>query len=370
VDYLSEILPGTLIERRYRVKRTIGQGGMGRTYLVEDEQRFNKLCVLKEFAPRDLEASFVNKSRELFEREARVLNKINHPQIPEFLGWFTESGRLLLVQEYIDGYTYAQLLEQRQQEGKTFSEAEVIQWLKDLLPVLSYIHAHNIIHRDISPDNVMLPFGSDKPMLIDFGLVNKQAITQLTSSSNLPQAPTAVGKIGYSPSEQINEGKYYFNSDLYALAVTALVLLIGKHPQTFFDNFKLKWYWRDFVTVGEDFGQILDKMLAKLPQDRYQSAQEVLSTLSTIFPDNYSSASLTPTTFLEPFPSSQDEDYPFATPVDSIKNTTKLPKIFVLVCLLVFIISLMLLWQSPYINGLCNILNNCVEKTDFEKLKN
>ncbi|AFZ35399.1 serine/threonine protein kinase [Stanieria cyanosphaera PCC 7437] len=362
MDYLSEILPGTLIERRYRVKRTIGQGGMGRTYLVADEQRFNKLCVLKEFAPRDLEASFVNKSRELFEREARVLNKIDHPQIPKFLGWFTELGRLLLVQEYIDGYTYAELLQQRQQEGKTFSETEVIQWLKDLLPVLSYIHAHNIIHRDISPDNIMLPIGSDKPMLIDFGLVNKQAITQLTASHNSLQIPTAVGKIGYSPSEQINEGKYYFNSDLYALAVTALVLLIGKHPQTFFDNFKLKWYWQDFVTIREDFGNIIDKMLARVPQERYQSAQEVLMALSTISTDNFAYASLTPTTFLEPF----SDNYSLENTVEPVKNKTKKTQIIVLICLVFSIISVILAWHSPYINGLCNIFNNCVKKTELE----
>jgi serine/threonine-protein kinase len=335
---------------------------MGRTYLVADEQRFNKLCVLKEFAPRDLTTSFVDKSRELFEREARVLNKIDHPQIPQFLGWFTEEGRLFLVQEYINGYTYAQLLQQRQQEGKTFSETEVIQWLKDLLPVLDYIHSHNIIHRDISPDNIMLPFGADKPMLIDFGLVNKQAITQLNPPNTSLQTPTAVGKIGYSPSEQINEGKYYFNSDLYALAVTALVLLVGKHPQTFFDNFTMKWYWRDLITVEESFGNILDKMLARVPQDRYQSAQEVLVALSTITSENVPSASLTPTTFLEPFPPSNDEDSSLENETFLSKNQAKIPKITYLICLCLLIISgVIVILRSPYINGLCEIFNNCVE---------
>lgn len=366
MDFLSEILPETLIERRYRVKRTLGQGGMGRTYLVADEQRFNRLCVVKEFAPRDLEVNFVNKSRELFEREARVLNKLEHPQIPRFLGWFSDAGRLFLVQEYVDGCTYAQLLKKRQQEGKVFSEAEVIQWLQDLLPVLAYIHSRNIIHRDISPDNVMLPVGSNKPTLIDFGLVNRQAITQINGAKNLIQVPTAVGKIGYSPSEQIQEGKYYFNSDLYALAVTALVLLIGKHPQTFFDNFKLQWYWRDFITLGE-FGNVIDKMIAQVPQERFQSAQEVLVALLAIESKSYSVASLTPTTLLDSFTFDNSKNKAEQNIELAVREQTKLVHLIKIIILFLSIFSIVILvWKSPYINNLCNFFNNCNEKTEFK----
>jgi serine/threonine-protein kinase len=278
----AEIKPGTLINNRYQIQRLLGQGGFGRTYLASDTERFGELCVLKEFVPSSRAEYIVQKSRELFEREARVLYQINHPQIPKFLAWFTHAAGLFLVQEYIDGRTYSSLLWERQQRGELFSEAEVTQWLKDLLPVLAYLHECKIVHRDISPDNIMLPSGQSQPMLIDFGLV-KQQVTQIWATS--PESPggmvqqSFVGKFGYSPPEQIRMGQCYPCSDLYALAVTALVLLTGREPTWLLAQGSLEWEWRSYVNVSDHLAQILDKMLTEKPKDRYQSAQEVLANL-------------------------------------------------------------------------------------------
>ncbi len=168
-----EIAPGTLIDNRYIIQKLLGQGGLGRTYLAFDTRRFNEACVLKEFAPIGTGENGLEKSRNLFKREAKILHQLQHPQIPRFLACFEGDGRLFLVQEYVDGKTYSRLLGEFQHQGRTFSEEEVTQWLKNLLPVLEYVHQHNIIHRDISPDNIMLPDGKDMPVLIDFG-VGKQ----------------------------------------------------------------------------------------------------------------------------------------------------------------------------------------------------
>lgn len=277
----AEIDQGTLINNRYRIERVIGQGGFGRTYLASDEQRFDELCVLKEFVPSTRAEYTVQKSRALFETEAKVLYQINHPQIPKFLACFAQIGRLFIVQEYIDGKTYSELLRERQQLRQLFSEAEVIQWLRDLLPVLTYLHERNIVHRDISPDNVMLPNYQSRPVLIDFGLV-KQTVTQIWAVHSdifSGLGKSFVGKYGYAPLEQIRMGQCYPCSDLYALGVTVVVLLTGKDPNFLMDQGSLEWQWHDYAKVSDDLTQILDKMLAEKPKNRYQSAQEVLADL-------------------------------------------------------------------------------------------
>jgi serine/threonine protein kinase len=286
MSYPEELPANTLVDRRYRIQKTLGQGGFGRTYLVMDERRFNEPCVLKEFVPKGSEEYVVEKSRELFQREAAVLHHLSHPQIPGFLAQFEEEDRLFLVQDYVNGRTYQDLLEERQRKGKTFNEIEVSQLLKNLLPVLDYIHSRNIIHRDISPDNIMIVTERDRIMLIDFGVVNHQELRHYTSKIGHSVPGTTVGKVGFSPVEQIQQGKCYPNSDLYALAVTALVLLSGKHPDELFDSYELKWQWRDYVSVSPKLGQILDKMLATVPQQRYQSSLEVLTELTDLSDDS------------------------------------------------------------------------------------
>ncbi len=122
---------------------------------MNDTQRFDEQCVLKEFVPATQSGQALQKAIDLFKQEAKTLYQIDHPQIPKFLAGFTQSQRLFIVQQYINGITYAQLLQQRKQQGRLFSENEIIQWLRELLPVLDYLHSLNLIHRDIAPDNIM-----------------------------------------------------------------------------------------------------------------------------------------------------------------------------------------------------------------------
>lgn len=278
----SEISPGTVLQNRYRIIRLLGQGGFGRTYLAENQRRFNELCALKEFIPPQGDDFLLQKAHELFLREAATLYQIEHPQIPKFRETFEENDRLFLVQDYVAGQTYAKLLEARVKEQKTFSEAEVFQLIDSLLPVLDYLHQKGIIHRDISPENIICRERDRLPVLIDFGVV-KALVTQmeLNVGQRLREHPyfpsTTVGKIGYAPSEQIQSGRSYPSSDLYSLAVTAIVLLSGREPQELFDGVTLTWQWEKFVQppVSSDFAHILHRMLSYRPGQRYQSVSEV-----------------------------------------------------------------------------------------------
>lgn len=281
---LPEITPGSAIGDRYQIQKVIGQGSFGRTYLAFDTQRFGDPCVLKEFVPSSKAEYTISKARQLFEREAKVLYQINHPQIPKFLAWFTANERLFLVQEYINGKTYSQILSERQQQGQLFSEAEVTQWLKDLLPVLDYLHNLNIIHRDISLENMILPYNKFQPVLIDFGLV-KDAITKIEFGNEITQQhytqASIVGKYGYAPPEQIRLGQCYPCSDIYALGVCAVVLLTGKRPELLIDE-SLEWQWHSYVNVSDSLTKILNKMLAEKAKQRYQSAKEVLTDIEPL----------------------------------------------------------------------------------------
>jgi serine/threonine protein kinase len=272
---------GTLLQQRYRVTKVLGQGGFGRTYLSQDTGCFDEMCVLKEFSPNDRGRDALKKSKELFQREAQVLYQINHPQIPKFRANFEEQKRLFLVQEYAEGKTVAKTLSDRLKNSTTFTELEAVEFLKNMLPVLSHIHAMGIIHRDISPDNIIFRDRDKLPVLIDFGVV-KAGVTQLEVSTQIHQG-TTVGKAGYAPGEQLQTGEAYANSDLYALAVTVVVMMTGRKPESLIDKSTMTWKWHQWVpTLSPWFSKILNKMLSRIPNSRYQSANEVAQALRSV----------------------------------------------------------------------------------------
>ena len=273
---------GLLLEKRYRIVRQLSAGGFGRAYLAEDLHRFNEQCVLKEFAPQVQGAQELQKAKELFEREAGALYKLEHPQLPKFREFFQATleggvGCLFLAQDYVEGQTYYDVLKSH---GR-LSEAEVKFFLCQLLPVLSYLHSQGVIHRDISPDNIIKRRSDQMPVLIDFGgvkQVSKNAVSKLTKFG---ASPTRLGKKGYAPEEQLQQGKVFHSSDLYALAVTALVLLTRKEPQELYDSYKGTWLWQREIRISSQLEAVLQKMLAYKPNNRYQSAEEIIQALQS-----------------------------------------------------------------------------------------
>ncbi len=271
---------------RYRVVREIGHGGFGRTYLAEDLNRFREACVLKEFAPQIQGTSSLQKAEELFEREAGILYGLQHPQIPRFRELFRavlgDRSHLFLVQDYISGETYGQLLQERQQRGEIFTEPEVCYLLTQVLPVLSYLHQSGVIHRDISPDNLILRSNDRLPVLIDFGgvkQVSAAAESQFLPSDQMTPAATRLGKIGYAPVEQMQQGIVSPQSDFYALAVTVLVLLSGQEPTRLLEMKGTSPQWQRSIAMSSALRRILQRMLTTQPDDRYRSANEVSADL-------------------------------------------------------------------------------------------
>ena len=264
-----------LLRGRYRVMQLIGQGGFGRTYLAEDEDRLQARCVIKQFSPQVQGTKSLEKAVQLFGQEAVRLHELGeHPQIPTLLAYFEHDKRLYLVQQFIEGQT---LVQEMAQQG-AFNEQKIREVLAGILPVLKFIHDKQVIHRDITPSNIIRRASDHKLVLIDFG------VSKLLSAETSAQPGTKIGTEGYAPMEQLRSGKAYPASDLYSLGATCLYLLTQTKPDDLYDPLEGRWLWRDYLhhkgrSLSEPIAQILDKMLKDLVSDRYQSVDAVMRDL-------------------------------------------------------------------------------------------
>lgn len=287
---------GRLLGGHYRVLRQLSQGSFGNTYLAEDTHRFQERCVLKAFNPQVPGKLALDKAQVLFEREASILYQINHPQVPRFRELLRDGAQLFLVQDYVEGPTYREVLERRRAYDGHFSEAEVVQFLMQLLPLLQYLHSIGIVHRDISPDHLIQRNADGRPVLIDFGGV-KQLVVNVRYQLGVAQpyqaadgTVTRLGTLGYVPEEQLSSGQVSPATDLYGLGMTALVLLTGKEPDALYDDRRQVWIWPEQLDLSATLTQVLRRLVARDPGDRYESAGQVLAALNLAHPDAQAAA--------------------------------------------------------------------------------
>lgn len=222
------LTPGMTLHHRYDIMRLLGQGGMGAVYLAEDNRLRGRLCAIKENLP-DPNASphELTQVREQFKKEARVLARLDHPNLPKVSDFFSESGREYLVMDYVEG---EDLESAQQRVGGPLPEKPVLLWTQQVLEALDCLHHQQpspIIHRDIKPANIRLtPQGKVK--LVDFGLV------KLLDLSN-PRTKTIQRGLGtpeYAPLEQYASGRDHTDgrSDIYSLGATMYHLLTNVAP--------------------------------------------------------------------------------------------------------------------------------------------
>ncbi|MEH1789775.1 MAG: serine/threonine-protein kinase [Nostoc sp.] len=280
----AELIP--LLGGRYRPIQVLSdEGGFGRTYLAEDVHKLNECCVVKQFAPKLQGTGPLTKATELFKQEASRLQELaEHPQIPTLLAYFEQNHYLFLVQQFIDGQN---LLKEWETRG-SYSEIEIREFLLDLLPMLKFIHVRGVIHRDIKPQNIIRRRSDGRLVLIDFG-----ASKQLTATVQTKMG-TVIGSHGYTALEQMQDGKAYPASDLFSLGATCFHLFTGIRPSKLWIQQGYGWVssWRQYLTnpgrdgisVSIELGEVLDKLLQQDIQKRYQSADEVITDLTTQLP--------------------------------------------------------------------------------------
>jgi WD40 repeat protein len=259
---------------RYLALVPIGQGGFGRTFKAIDEDKPSKpFCAIKQFFPQFQGTTAGQKAAELFTQEAVALEQLNHPHIPKLLAYFiTSDNRQYLVQEFIDGQNIKAELET---QGR-FSVQKISELLMTLLPTLEYVHKLGFIHRDIKPENIIRR-GEDRQLyLVDFGAakVNNPDRSQMQG--------TTIGTPEFMAPEQA-WGRAFPSSDLYSLGLMCIHLLTGVSPFALYDDNLGTWIWRDFLAqpIDPKLGAVLDKLIAHKPVERYSTAQEVLTALTT-----------------------------------------------------------------------------------------
>ncbi|WP_230966758.1 serine/threonine-protein kinase [Nostoc commune] len=260
------------LRNRFEIVKHLGSGGSGDTYLAVDlDLPGQPHCVVKHFQPKDTNPAVLPIAKSLFDREAEVLYQLGneHDQIPRLFAHFNEDGDFYLVQEFIDGHALTQEIV----PGQRLSENLVLNLLKDILEVLSFVHQNNIIHRDIKPQNLMRRHSDQKIVLIDFGSIKK--IGALGAGLTI-----SVGTPGYMPSEQA-KGKPRLCSDIYAVGMIGIQALTGLIPEQLQEDPNTgEVIWRDKVQVSDVLANILDTMVCDRYSQRYQSAAEALQALN------------------------------------------------------------------------------------------
>lgn len=266
-----------LLGDRYRGFSSLGSGNSSRTVLgLDTHQLLDPRCIVKGFAaPDEADDSQV----ERFRQEAARLAVISeHPQLPDLLAYFERDypegetalhRQQFVVQEFVDGRN---LLKQLSDEG-TFDEAQILQLLRDVLPVLQFLHDHQIIHRDVKPANLIRRSSDETLMLVDYGAV------KVSTQSVLGKTGTVMGSAEYAAPEQLI-GKAVFASDLYGLGVTCIHLLTGLRPFELYNSATGIWFWQSAAgTVSNRLSTVIDKLLQATLNQRYSSAAQVLNDL-------------------------------------------------------------------------------------------
>jgi serine/threonine protein kinase len=220
---------GTILRSRYKIIEMVGEGGMGAVYRAEDLRLEGRLCAVKEIS-LELEPteSARAQAHEQFYREASILARLDHPNLPKVSDYFTEGEREFLVMDFVPGRDLKDLMDEARRQGRTLLEKQVLSWAAQLCDALHYLHSQNppVLHRDIKPANIKLtPGGTIK--LVDFGLV-KLMVPDDATTITIVQGR---GTVQYTPLEQYggDTGHTDARSDIYSLGAT-LYHLLTNHP--------------------------------------------------------------------------------------------------------------------------------------------
>jgi serine/threonine-protein kinase len=219
-----------VIKNRYKISEVIGQGGMGCVYLAEDLRLSGRMCALKAVDyENNLPPEVIKQTREQFKREATVLARLDHPNLPKVSDFFSDEDRDYLVMDYVPGNDLRTLMLDEKKKGKYLPERVVLSWADQIAEALIYLHSQSpvILHRDIKPSNIKLtPNGIIK--LVDFGLVKI-----LISGEKTITVVHGHGSAYYTPLEQYggDTGHTDPRSDVYSFGATLYHLMTNKAPK-------------------------------------------------------------------------------------------------------------------------------------------
>ncbi len=279
--------PGYLLRNRYSIQRPLASGYFGDTYLAIDRDYYGQqFVVVKHLKPQTRDPALLEIARRLFETEAMALRRLGDKtdRIPKLHAYFEEQNEFYLVQEFISGQTLSQEL-----VGRKLSTLATIQILQEILTGLSFVHAENMIHRDLKPDNIIRRASDLALVLIDFGAVKEVRQATLATPNPKTMASIGFGTEGYMPSEQAM-GFPKPASDIYAVGAIGIECLTGQEPHRLFDEESLEFKWQHLYRASDPkldplvspLARVLNKMLQQHYLDRYTNASEALPAIEQL----------------------------------------------------------------------------------------
>jgi len=269
---LSQALDG-----QYEILREVGRGGMGIVFLARD-LKLERLVAIKTLPPT-LAADEVIRAR--FLREARTAAALSHPNIVPIHRADDISGTVFFVMGFVDGPSMAQLI----RDGGPLSPRTAISMLYDVAEALGYAHGAGVVHRDVKAENILIDRGSSRALVTDFGIARVAEAAPLTATG------TVLGTVHYMSPEQVAGEAVDRRSDVYSLGVVAFYALAGRFP---FDSPTASAVLVAHVTkeapslsntapsVPRALGRLVDRCLAKDPDSRVQSCEELLMELRRV----------------------------------------------------------------------------------------
>ena len=221
--------PGKILRDRYIIREIIGRGGMGSIFLAEDNRLPGRLCAVKQIThDQDLPDTIREQTKEQFYREASVLARLDHPNLPKVSDFFSAPDSDYLVMDFVPGDDLKTLMDGARRKGEFIDQEEVLEWATQLADALAYLHGQDplVIHRDIKPSNMRIT-PNRLLKLVDFGLV-KQMVPDEMTITIIQGRGTAL----YTPLEQYggDAGHTDPRSDIYAFGATLYHLLTNQPP--------------------------------------------------------------------------------------------------------------------------------------------
>jgi serine/threonine protein kinase len=262
---LADLPAGTVLRGIYQIEKKAGGGGMAVVYRAIDLRDSTIVWAVKEMRPQSATAIEQSEAKDLFEKEAKFLGGLVHPNLPKVVDRFDEAGRTYLVMEYIDGQPLDEL---QTAAGGILPEKTVLGWMIQVCAALVYLHGQSppIIFRDLKPGNIMLS-RAGVIKLIDFGIARHFAPGKVKDTKLL-------GTPGYAPPEQHGMGQTRAYSDIYALGATTYHLVTGTPPPFATLPFPLVAPRVLNPSLSSEVEAVILKAMQKDPKDRYQTADE------------------------------------------------------------------------------------------------
>ncbi|MCC7529156.1 MAG: protein kinase, partial [Candidatus Melainabacteria bacterium] len=283
-DYDGDSMPHSLFAEKYEILEEIGKGGMGTVYRVK------QVLLDKTLALKVIPSNYLNEQLAVrFQREAKTMASLDHPNLARISDFGIWLNQPFMVMEYVNGSPLSKLISDRVIPAK-----QAVDLFSQVLDGLAHAHEKGVLHRDIKPSNIMVidEDGTSKAILLDFGIAKKiETDNGAANTQALTRTGEMIGSPLYMSPEQARGDKLTERSDFYSLGCALFESLTGTPPfvgktvvETFFLHMEQSPPTLKEATLGQEFApgleKLIRKLLAKNPEDRYSSAQELKQALS------------------------------------------------------------------------------------------